>query len=608
MPTTSVVTIEYSSNGGSTWTSLVTGLSATNNSFVWNSASLTSSLSALLRIYVDGATGTADQVDTTFARRNTPMNFYVNDTSTVGDVFTTTNSLPSYSGLTPQAPMPSIQAVLTNYDVEGRDTIFVDTGAYQLSNDVLVIWSDGGDAAGQMTIRGSTNTVAGGTVLARTSAASDNDGIEVKASYVTLRDMAIRSAYRGVYFDSNRFSVAERMLLYSNVFGLSEVRTSSTSNRNLRLWRNMSGGVFVQGALTTFVENCTFVGNSPYGIYLQGSASNVIQNNIFYLDVTNSAALADDTNSLAGALVDYNIYYFATNAVSIEGAYTDLISRQRAIAKDFRSNVTNPLMQNVDGGDFHLKSKAGRFQDSSGTFVVDTVDAWGIDKGNPQSTFTNELQVNGVRVNIGAYGNTEYASKGTTNVGIEVRIANVPATLGTNDNPLPLTWSANNTPNGAMVRVEYSGDGGLTWVALATNIPATQEYVIWSLAPIYNTYGKGLLRVVGDGGNPYGLGDTNNAPIDMFFGEFALSSESINQNMGSIVWRGAWGENYQVQFAESLMPTGRLYAWSNAVNGVGPNQQANFLSTIGGDFSYVDPQSTSRNFRIYRVIREQYEP
>ena len=56
------------------------------------------------------------------------------------------------------------------------------------------------------------------------------------------------------------------------------------------------------------------------------------------------------------------------------------------------------------------------------------------------------------------------------------------------------------------------------------------------------------------------------------------------------------------------MPTGRLYAWSNAVNGVGPNQQANFLSTIGGDFSYVDPQSTSRNFRIYRVIREQYEP
>ncbi|MFH0909620.1 MAG: right-handed parallel beta-helix repeat-containing protein [bacterium] len=605
--TSSTITIQYSPDSGSTWTTIVTGLSATNKAYTWNSTLQTSSLSALLRIFQGGDTSVVDQTDSPFALRNVPLSFYVNDTSMVGDVYTTTNGSPSFSGLTREDPLHSIQAVLTNYDVESLDTIYVDTGLYPLTSDVLVIWSDGGDSAGNLTIQGSTNVMAGGTVIARGSQAEGHDGFDVKASHVTLRDMAIHSAYRGVFFDSNRFSSVERLLLYSNVSGVANFKTSAVTNRNLRLWRNVSG-IDLDNSRTTVVENCTFVGNSSDGILVVQAFSNVVQNNIFYLSVPNSVALSDASNILDVALVDYNVYYFATNNVTIDGVYTSLIDRQREIAKDFRSHITNPLLQDANGGDFHLKSVAGRFQDSVNGFVTDTVDSWGIDHGNPDSAFTNEPLVNGARVNIGAYGNTEYASKGSTCQVMDIRIANTPSVLSTNDNPLPVIWSWLNTPTGATVRVEYSGDGGLTWTALATNIPVRQEYILWNLSPIYNTYGRGLLRVVGEGGNPYGIGDTNNAPIDLFFGEFDISSGTMNTNAGMIVWRGAWGENYQVQYADMFMLTNGVFAWSNAVNGGGANQQANFQSTLGGDFIYEDPQSTASTRRIYRVILEQYEP
>jgi len=43
--------------------------------------------------------------------------------------------------------------------------------------------------------------------------------------------------------------------------------------------------------------------------------------------------------------------------------------------------------------------------------VLDDVTSPGIAAGDPASDFTNEPQPNGARINMGAYGNTQYASK-----------------------------------------------------------------------------------------------------------------------------------------------------------------------------------------------------
>ncbi|MCD6378702.1 MAG: hypothetical protein J7L99_07635, partial [Planctomycetes bacterium] len=81
------------------------------------------------------------------------------------------------------------------------------------------------------------------------------------------------------------------------------------------------------------------------------------------------------------------------------------------IAPDANSISTDPLFADPSAGDFHLKSKAGRWSPKLRKWVQDDTSSPCIDAGDPTSNFSNEPLPNGGRVNIGAYGNTAEASK-----------------------------------------------------------------------------------------------------------------------------------------------------------------------------------------------------
>ena len=70
----------------------------------------------------------------------------------------------------------------------------------------------------------------------------------------------------------------------------------------------------------------------------------------------------------------------------------------------------DPGFADPDNGDFHLKSRYGRYVSRSGTWTTDSVDSPCIDKGDPDEYPRGELTPNGNRINMGAYGNTPYAS------------------------------------------------------------------------------------------------------------------------------------------------------------------------------------------------------
>jgi hypothetical protein len=72
---------------------------------------------------------------------------------------------------------------------------------------------------------------------------------------------------------------------------------------------------------------------------------------------------------------------------------------------------TDPLYANPAAGDYHLKSKFGRWNPALSGWVNDTVNSPCIDRGDPASTYSHEPMPNGGRINIGAYGNTAEASK-----------------------------------------------------------------------------------------------------------------------------------------------------------------------------------------------------
>jgi hypothetical protein len=74
----------------------------------------------------------------------------------------------------------------------------------------------------------------------------------------------------------------------------------------------------------------------------------------------------------------------------------------------------DPLFADAENGDYHLRSRAGRWDSATGQWLVDEVTSLCIDAGNPATSFAAEPQPSGQRVNLGAYGGTEQASKSSS--------------------------------------------------------------------------------------------------------------------------------------------------------------------------------------------------
>jgi|GEM_PF-4845264 len=77
----------------------------------------------------------------------------------------------------------------------------------------------------------------------------------------------------------------------------------------------------------------------------------------------------------------------------------------------------DPLFADLNNGDYHLKSQAGRWEPNQLTWIYDNVTSPCIDAGDPNSVWTAELWPHGKRINMGAYGGTSEASMSLSSVG-----------------------------------------------------------------------------------------------------------------------------------------------------------------------------------------------
>jgi hypothetical protein len=71
----------------------------------------------------------------------------------------------------------------------------------------------------------------------------------------------------------------------------------------------------------------------------------------------------------------------------------------------------DPCFVDPNGGDYHLKSQAGRWDADEGRWTKDEVSSLCIDAGNPMTPIGHESFPNGGIINMGAYGGTTEASK-----------------------------------------------------------------------------------------------------------------------------------------------------------------------------------------------------
>lgn len=94
-------------------------------------------------------------------------------------------------------------------------------------------------------------------------------------------------------------------------------------------------------------------------------------------------------------------------------AVTYTLSREKI--KGTGNLSQDPLFANFEGHDYRLRSTAGRWNPAAngegGTWVLDSEHSPAIDAADPAAPFNLEPAPNGGRANLGAYGNTEQASK-----------------------------------------------------------------------------------------------------------------------------------------------------------------------------------------------------
>jgi hypothetical protein len=162
------------------------------------------------------------------------------------------------------------------------------------------------------------------------------------------------------------------------------IRTLITQNTATR-----DGGGVYNSSSTTTLTNCTLADNTATragaGLYTTAAAKPTIVNSILWNNKVGS--LTDKSAQLTGG--QFTIYYS-----TIQGWYGD-----------------DPLFADPTVGDYHLKSKAGRYDPATDTWITDKITSPAIDAGSPFDLVADEPAPNGGRINQGFDGGTFFASK-----------------------------------------------------------------------------------------------------------------------------------------------------------------------------------------------------
>lgn len=260
------------------------------------------------------------------------------------------------------------------------------------------------------------------------------------------------------------------------------------------------GGIVTSGFYDTLIENNVFDGNyhaavayiyptpprfsglEPNGT--SGKYTTIMRNNIIvntikrkYLPEGTGAGVMDYYPETHTFILDNNCLYN-----NVGGNYVNATSNSTLNA--------NPLFADPTHLDYHLKSKAGRWNGT--TWVVDDVHSPCIDAGYPSASYSNEPADNGKRINIGLYGNTQYASKSVRQLQITAPTTDGTFVSGTYQVQVGNIGEYLNTTDSAKL---YIGD---TVAAVDTEFPYTFAWDTTALADgTYSLLATGTLKQVG---------------------------------------------------------------------------------------------------------------
>jgi hypothetical protein len=239
--------------------------------------------------YSDGAGNTAaDSSNSPFKIVSNGVNYYVNDGSSTGDVYTTAPGDDGNGGKSPDRPMRSLQALLDLYDLDAGDTVYVDAGYYALPINLLIEASDSG-----------VSIVGAGRDLTTLDRANQNGGSYVfelgnGATNVRLAKMAMANADAAVISlaaSNPNVTVEDNAIFGHQSWGIFFQQDDGAVIRRNKVYGipggsvldNQRSGIQVTGNFAQITDNEVY-DNADTGIGLTGGAGAVTGNKVYRND------------------------------------------------------------------------------------------------------------------------------------------------------------------------------------------------------------------------------------------------------------------------------------------------------------------------------------
>ena len=311
-----------------------------NGSFLWTIPA-TLPLAGDFRIRVQTNDGILPQAVTAepFLVTNAGHDYYLNDASTSGDVFTTAVGNDANSGKSPDAPMATLRAMLAAYIFQAGDVIHVDTGTYRLYRNIVVSPQDSG-----VTIQGPANSVA---LLDRNNKTAGTSVFTVSgASDVTLDQLSLQNAIYGIWApaggNSQRLTISHddvKLDLAAGVF----VVASKSDARVMGNRVHENGGLYfpTDAGISVNAARATVSGNEVFG-----NVNGILA--AFNDTAANHITLSGNTvrdNSRTGIGASYQVLVTGNNVYGQSASGSVGI----AVASNAQETVGNVVHDNYEG-------------------------------------------------------------------------------------------------------------------------------------------------------------------------------------------------------------------------------------------------------------------
>jgi RHS repeat-associated protein len=329
------VALQYSVDGLN-WSNIAT-VAFSAGSYTWTTGTLVSD-SVRLRFVRPGDASFIAPVTSVFKVLNGGR-YYVNDGSTAGDLYCTAAGQPfngiTVRGLTPGDPVNSVQAIINNYPLQPGDIVHVDTGVYQLTNDIVLTAADQGSPAKPLTFTGPTNGNA--AIIVHTRATNSVACLFLSnATGVVVQNLTFRNGAQGV------------QLLNSVFCTLRNLECSSNGVAGAAGTEGVGGGIRLSGEGYNLIEGNTSHHNGGngwnasanqdggpgrgYGIIIEASLNNVVRSNICAFNGAIGGS-AGSTNNVPGYSEGAGIFIQSiSNILTAGNRVTDNVCYSNSVA------------------------------------------------------------------------------------------------------------------------------------------------------------------------------------------------------------------------------------------------------------------------------------